>query len=124
SHDSAFQGSDAPLQHRGCRIANAAVSISFNFKIEESGTVIGAVECISDGLINWYRDGLCRRLDLVSAMDGNRFRSHALTRPRSQISLQYANSGGQRPKGTCVHKHISQAATSLKPDIARLDTLE
>ena len=55
--DAAFERGDAPLQHGGGRIADAAVAIAFDFEIEQSGAVIGAVELVGDGLIDRNRDG-------------------------------------------------------------------
>jgi len=43
---------DALFKHGICRIADAAISIAFDFKVEQCGCVIRAIKFISDGLID------------------------------------------------------------------------
>jgi hypothetical protein len=74
--DTAFELGDAPLQHRRGRIADAAIAVSLYLEIEESRSVLSAVERVCYGLID--RDGYCPRrgIDFIAAMDGDRFISH------------------------------------------------
>ena len=71
--DAAFERGDAPLEHRGGRIADAAVAEALDLEIEQRGAVIGAVELVGDGLVDRHRDGFGRRIDLVAAVHGDRF---------------------------------------------------
>jgi len=60
SADAALKLGDALFKHGICRIADAAISIAFDFKVEQCGCVIRAIKFISDGLIDRNRDRLCR----------------------------------------------------------------
>ena len=73
---SSFQGGDATLEYCISRIADAAIAVSFDLEIEERRSVLGAVECIRDGLID--RDGHRPRrgVDFIAAVDGDRFVPH------------------------------------------------
>ena len=74
--DAAFELGDAPFQHGGGRIADAAVAIAFDLEIEQSGAVIGAVELVGHGLVDRNRNGACRRLGLVAAVNRDRVAFH------------------------------------------------
>ena len=50
--------------------------MAFDFEIEQSRAVVGAVELVGDGLIDRNRDGPRGRLGLVAAVDGHRFVFH------------------------------------------------
>ena len=69
--EAAFERGDAALKHRDGRIADAAVAEAFDFKIEQRGAVLGAVELVGYGLIDRNRDGLGRRLGFITAVDGD-----------------------------------------------------
>ena len=75
--EAALQRGDAALQHDVRRIADPAVAKPFDLEIEQRSPVLGAVELVCHGLID--RDG--RRLgggiDIVTAVEGDRFAAHA-----------------------------------------------
>src|SRR5206468_1152067 len=85
--ESSLEGGDAPLQHGGRRIADAGVAVSFDFEIEQRSSMVGAVERIGDRLVDRHRNGLGRRIDLVAAVNGNRFAFHAVTSDSCKASL-------------------------------------
>ena len=74
----ALELGDAALKHRDGRIADAAVAEAFGFKIEQGGAMLGAVELVGYGLIDRNRDGLGRRLGLITAVDGDRVTFHVV----------------------------------------------
>ena len=50
--DAAFELGDALFEHRGGRVGDPAVAIAFGLEVEQGGAVIGAVERVSDGLVD------------------------------------------------------------------------
>ncbi len=76
--DPAFEGGDAPLEHRVGRVADTTVAEALGFEIEERRSVVRAVEGVRDGLIDGDGHGLCCRIDLVAAVNGDRVGFHAL----------------------------------------------
>ena len=78
--DAAFQRGDAAFQHRGRRIADAAVAIALDLEIEQRGAVIGAVELVGHRLIDRHRDRFGRRVGIVAAVNGHRLVLHASRR--------------------------------------------
>ena len=72
----ALELGDAAFEHRGGRIADAAVAKTWNLEVEQSGAVVGAVELIGDGLVDGDRDSLGRRLGFIAAVNGNRVAFH------------------------------------------------
>ena len=80
----AFKRGDAPFKH-GCGwILNTRVAKTLGFEIEQSRGMFGAVEGVSDGLVDRHSHGLCRRVNFVAAMDCDRFRFH-LFRPSEML---------------------------------------
>ena len=75
--DAAFEQRNAAFEHRHRRVADAAVAMAFDFEIEQSGAVIGAVELVGHGLIDRHRDSFGRRVGFVAAVNGQRFVFHA-----------------------------------------------
>ena len=73
----ALERGDAAFEHCGGRIADAAVAITWNLEVEQSGAVVGAVELVGDGLVDGDRGSLGRRLGFIAAVDGNRVAFHA-----------------------------------------------
>ena len=73
--DSSLERGDAPLQHRGGRVADAGVAIALDLEIEQRRSMVGAVERIRDRLIDRHGHGLRRRIDLVAAVNGDRLAS-------------------------------------------------
>ena len=78
--DAAFQQGDAAFQHGDRRIADAAVAMAFDFKVEQRGAVIGAVEFVGDGLIDRHRHRLGGRVGFVAAVNGQCLVLHASRR--------------------------------------------
>ena len=78
--DAAFQQRDAAFQHGDRRIADAAVAMAFDFKIEQRGAVIGAVELVGDGLIDRHRHRFGGRVEIVAAVNGQCLVLHASRR--------------------------------------------
>ncbi len=74
--EAAFQRRHAPLQDRIGRIVDPCVAEALGLEVEQGRAMLGAVECIGDGLIDRHRHGLGRGIDLVAAMDGDRVASH------------------------------------------------
>ena len=89
---SAFERGDAPLEHFVGRIADAGIAVSLDLEIEQRRSVLGAVERIGHGLINRNGHGLRRGLDLIAAVNGDRFVAHRLRHhsqpPDERISLR------------------------------------
>jgi hypothetical protein len=75
--DTAFELGDAPLQHRRGRIADAAIAVAFDFKIEQSGAVIGALKLVGHRLIDWNRNRARRRLSFITAVHRDRVAFHS-----------------------------------------------
>ena len=73
---SAFERGHAPLQHGSGRIADARVAVALGFQIEERRGVFGAVECVGHGLVDGHRNGLRRRVGLVTGVNGDCFAFH------------------------------------------------
>ena len=78
--DPAFQQGNAALQHGDRRIADAAVAMAFDFKVEQRGAVIGAVEFVGDGLIDRHRHRFGGRVGFVAAVNGQCLVLHASRR--------------------------------------------
>ena len=55
------------------------VAIAIDLEVEQRRAMVGAVEGVGDGLIDRHGDGLGRRIDVVAAVNGDRFASHGLT---------------------------------------------
>src|SRR5208282_3123353 len=70
---SAFECGDAPFEHVAGRVADSAVAVALNLKIEEGRTVLGAVEGVSHRLINRHGDRPGSRIDFVATVNGNGF---------------------------------------------------
>ena len=70
---SAFKQGDSPFEHVAGRVADPAVAVSLDFEIEQSRSVLSAVEGVGNGLIDGHGDCLGGRIDLVTAVDGERF---------------------------------------------------
>src|SRR5437763_12726587 len=73
----------APFKHCSGGVADSAVTISLGFEIKQRRSMVGAVECIRDRLIDRNRHGLGRRIDFVAAVNGNRLLAHVVISPRS-----------------------------------------
>ena len=87
--DAAFQCGNPPFQHRVGRIADPAVAKSVDFEVEQRRAVFGAVKRIGDGLIDRDRHGFGRRVDVISAMDGDRLVAHLchlIASPRASLA--------------------------------------
>ena len=69
----AFEGRDALFEHVIGGVADASVTMSFHFEVEECCSMLCALECVGDGLIDRYRNRPGRRLNIVSAVDGDCF---------------------------------------------------
>ena len=87
--EAAFELGDAPLQHRGGRIADAAIAVAFGLEIEQRGAVIGAVELIGDGLVDRNRDGASWSARLITAMNRDRVASHLARHARMPVADSY-----------------------------------
>ncbi len=74
--DAAFEFGDALFENRGGRVGDPAVAIAFGLEVEQRGAVIGAVEGVSDGLVDRNRDGLGGRIGFVAGVNCNRFVAH------------------------------------------------
>ncbi len=74
--DAAFERGDATFQDLGGRIADARIAVAFDLEVEQSCAMVGAVEFISDGLVDRHRDGFRRRIGVVAAVHGHRFSFH------------------------------------------------
>ena len=75
--EAAFKRGDAAFEHFRRWIADAAIAVAGRFEIEQGGAVIGALEFVSDSLIDRDGDGLCCRIGLVAAVDSDCLSSHA-----------------------------------------------
>src|SRR5579859_1146170 len=82
--ESSLQRGDAPLQHRCGRIADPAVAKPLDFEVEKGCPVVGTIELVGDGLIDWNRHGLGRRIDVIAAVNRDRLASH------DHLSSRYA----------------------------------
>ncbi len=74
--DAAFELGDALFKHRRGRIGDPGVAKAFRFEIEQSGTVIGAVEGIGHGLVDRNGDRLGRWIGVVAGVNCDRFVAH------------------------------------------------
>ena len=50
--------------------------MTFDFEIKQRGALIGAVEFVSNGLVDGNSDGFSGRLSLVTAVDSHRIAFH------------------------------------------------
>src|SRR2546430_15099903 len=80
SFPSSLQRGDAPLQHRSGRVADPTVAKSFDFEIKKRCSMVGAIECICDGLIDWNGYRLRRGIDVIAAVNRDRLASHEIGR--------------------------------------------
>src|ERR1700722_16910541 len=78
--DAAFKFGDAPLENSTCWVSDPTVAKALNFQIEQSGAVIGAIECVGCGLIYGDRDSLGGWIWLIATMYGNGLITHSNTR--------------------------------------------
>src|ERR1700733_5671201 len=76
-----FEGRDPSLQHSSSWVTNPGISIAVHFQVEERRCVFGAIECISDRLVDRHRDSFGCGINVITAVDCNRFPFHAFTRP-------------------------------------------
>ena len=67
--DAAFEFGDAALENVGGRIADPRVAKALGLEVEQRRAVIGAVEFISDVLIDRHRDRLGRRIASEAAVN-------------------------------------------------------
>ena len=67
--DAAFQSGNALFQNGGRRIGDPAIAEPLHLKVEKRGAVIGAVEFIRDGLIDWHGDSFRRRVSVIPRMN-------------------------------------------------------
>src|SRR6266850_6417613 len=79
SFQSSLQRGDAPLQHGSGRVADPTVAKSFDFEIKKRCSMVGAIECICDGLIDWNGYRLRRGIDVIAAVNRDRLASHVFT---------------------------------------------
>jgi hypothetical protein len=87
---SAFECGDAPFEHVAGRVADSAVTIPLDLEIEQSRSVLSAVESVGYGLIDWHGDRPRRRIDLVATVDGERFVPQ-IPRRNSRIPISVCN---------------------------------
>jgi hypothetical protein len=74
--DAAFQIGNALFQD-GCGwVRDPAVTVTFSFKVEQSGAVIGAVERVGDRLVDRNGDRLGRRIGVVAGVNCNGLVAH------------------------------------------------
>ena len=73
SSHTAFKQRDSPFEHVAGRVTDSAVTVPLHFEIEQSSTVLSAVEGVGNGLIDWYGDRPRRRIDFVATVNGERF---------------------------------------------------
>ena len=78
---SAFKRGDAPFEYVAGRVTDSAVTVSLDLEIEQSRTVLSAVEGVGYGLIDRNGDRLGRRIGLVATVDGNGFVPHPYRSP-------------------------------------------
>ena len=71
----------APLEHLRRRIADPAVAVAFDLKIEQRGAVVGAVELVGDGLEDRRRCSFRRRIGVVAPVNCDGFAAHLATSP-------------------------------------------
>src|SRR5215831_8513863 len=85
--DPPFQGRDAAFQHVVRRVAYPPVAVPLNLEIEQGGSVFDAVERVRDGLIDGYGDRPGYGINLVAAVDCNRFATQisSCERPLKEI---------------------------------------
>src|SRR5262249_6264347 len=62
--------------HANGRIADAAVAMPGNLKVEQRGTVLGTVKGVGNGLVDGDGNGAMGRLGLIAAMNSDGFRPH------------------------------------------------
>src|SRR5208283_2117176 len=74
--DSPLERRNAGLQHIICGVADTAVSMPGNLQIEQGRAMFGAIERIGDRLIDRHGYCPCGRINVVSAMDRDRFSPH------------------------------------------------
>src|SRR3984957_7340715 len=87
---SAFKQGDSPFEHVAGGVADPAVAVPLDFEIEQSRPVLSAVEGVGNGLIDGHGDCLGRRVNLVTAVNGERFvRKFLGATPCVSISVQH-----------------------------------
>ena len=76
--DATFQLRNPLFEHARGRVTDAAVAMTLDFKIEERSAVLGAVECISDGLIDRDGNGPMSSLRIIATVHRDGFRPHCI----------------------------------------------
>src|SRR5205809_663450 len=79
SFHSSLERSNATLQHCSGGVTDAAVAKSLDFEIEQSCSMVSAIEGIRDGLIDWDGHCLRRGIDVIPAVNRNRLAFHVFT---------------------------------------------
>ena len=102
--DAAFERRDAPLQHRVRRVADPAVTKALDFEIEQRRAMLGAVECVGDGLIDRHRHGLRGRIDLVTAVNCDGLAAHLLHLNRSAAARVCRVLGARRKRFNAANR--------------------
>src|SRR5690242_3640697 len=90
--ETSFERGNTPLEHSCGRVADAAITVSLDLKIEQRGPVLSAIELIRNCLID--RDGYSFRcgINFISSMDRNCFIPHTTSPP---IAAKHCQSAGQ-----------------------------
>ena len=113
--ETALERGDTPLEHRGGRVADAAVAKALDFEIEQGRAVVGAVERIRDRLINRDSHGLRRRIVFVAAVNGDRLSSHLFTHYVSRLISRTTHSMSD----SVVRKLVMHARRTGAPSPSR-----
>ncbi len=74
--DAPFQCRDPPIQYLDGWIADPAIAETFGLEIEQGGAVLGGIECVCNGLVDWNRDRVSCGVGLVTAVDRDGLASH------------------------------------------------
>src|SRR6516165_12632690 len=125
--ETSFERGDAALEHSCGRVTNAAITVSLDLEIEQSGPVLGAVERIRNCLIDW--DGYSFRcgINFIPSVDCNRFIPHPTPPPTAVIAVPkrgpackglYAASAGRRRSTTLKHTR-TEAVKEKSPSALR-----
>src|SRR5205809_8139636 len=72
SFQSSLQRGDAPLQHCSGRVAEPTVAKSFDLETKQGRSMVGAIECIRDGLTDWNGYRVRRGMHVIAAVNHER----------------------------------------------------
>ena len=83
--DAALERGEALLEHVRGRVHDARVDVAGDLEVEQVGAVLGVVERVRRGLVDWHRDGPCRGVGSEACVDDEGLELHGRGRLHREV---------------------------------------